>query len=33
MELVFFLCAAVKAGTCLLYATLGEIISEKVGHF
>ena len=32
MELVFFLCAAVKAGTCLLYATLGEIISEKVGH-
>jgi len=32
MEFVFFLSAAVKAGTCLLYATLGEIISEKVGH-
>ncbi|MGL4607859.1 MAG: ABC transporter permease [Eubacteriaceae bacterium] len=32
MEFVFFLAAAVKAGTCLLYATLGEIISEKVGH-
>jgi len=32
MEFVYFLCAAVKAGTCLLYATLGEIISEKVGH-
>lgn len=32
MEFVFFLTAAVKAGTCLLYATLGEIISEKVGH-
>jgi simple sugar transport system permease protein len=32
MEFVFFLSAAVKAGTCLLFATLGEIISEKVGH-
>ena len=32
MEFIFFLAAAVKAGTCLLYATLGEIISEKVGH-
>ncbi|WKY43663.1 ABC transporter permease [Eubacteriaceae bacterium ES2] len=29
---LYFLSAAVRAGTCLLFATLGEIISEKVGH-
>jgi len=32
MEFVAFLAAAVKSGTCLTYATLGEIVSEKVGH-
>ncbi len=30
--IIYFLNAAVKAGTCLLFATLGEILSEKVGH-
>ncbi|WKY47105.1 ABC transporter permease [Eubacteriaceae bacterium ES3] len=29
---LYFLSASVRAGTCLLFATLGEIISEKVGH-
>jgi general nucleoside transport system permease protein len=32
MELILFLAAAIQAGTPLLFATLGEIITEKSGN-
>lgn len=32
MSLIIFLAAAVQAGTPLLFATLGEIITERSGH-
>lgn len=32
MNIVLFLAAAIQAGTSLLFATVGEIITEKVGH-
>jgi simple sugar transport system permease protein len=32
MSIELILSAGVKAGTCLLFATLGEILSERVGH-